>query len=165
MIKYEAIEFKILVLDRFLTDLSAKVHLEQKKNVHKFYPLCYYRVMVLFFLEFNNEFLAFNSSRVNLAKIPDVRFVNLKLSLMQIFFDFLKSMSPLNLPLFTFAWLEFISHRSFIGHCLNDPNARGLWKNYYFLIRDLLEFEKTFFLTNQIESNSFKYLHKVSNNF
>ncbi|KAH9529601.1 CCR4-NOT transcription complex subunit 1 [Dermatophagoides farinae] len=161
LIKYETIEFKINVLDRFLTDLSEKVHLEHKTNIQKFYPLCYYRVMVLFFLEFNNELVTSNSSRINnLAKIPNIHCMNTKLSLMQIFFDFLKSMSPLKLTSFTFAWLEFISHRSFIGHCLNGLNAKGLWNNYYFLIRDLLEFEKTFFQTNQIESESFKYLHK-----
>ncbi|KAI7697792.1 CCR4-NOT transcription complex subunit 1, partial [Sarcoptes scabiei] len=162
-IKFEKYDLKITVLDRLMTDISTKAHEEQRKSPKGFNPICYYRVLVLFYLEFISDLA--NQNEAALASFNNDMDINsnsveLKISLLQIFHDFLKSMSPSNIPSFTFAWIEFVSHRAFVGFCLSEENPRQIWQLYYNLLKDLLEFEKPFFMIDGFKNECFNILHK-----
>ena len=156
------VQFKMFLLNKVLTCLYLYATKDQKNRQENFIPLPYYRILVVLFLE-----LCYNQTNYNFKDFDD-KFLtffneNVKVNLLNNFCNVMHLMAPQNFPSFTFAWLEFISHRSFIGHCLNDTNAQimeKLWKQYFILLRDFLTFVKPLIENIQI-SKTFKYLYKV----
>ena len=59
--------------------------------------------------------------------------------LLSLFAAAFQSVSPVLLPSFTFAWLDLVTHRTFLPKVMKVP-GRKLWEPMYRLLADLLRF-------------------------
>lgn len=134
------VETKISVLRTVLTLVLDSAKKIQTESSQKFIALPYYRVLVVLFLEMNYNSIYHHCGSIDSATVKLCTFnESIKLNLSKLFCDLLHNMNPALFPSFTFAWLEFISHRTFMGRCLEE---KALWCPYFLLLRDLLLFLK-----------------------
>lgn len=159
-IKSSTFEVKMKFVER-LFDYTI-CHMRQFKEEIR--PVLYYRVFVIIYLEFFNGIQAY-IDRCFKEKTLTEKIFSLKLTFLRVIFKFLKLSAPNNIPLFSFAWLEFMSHRCFIGNCLSKdyfPKLESqLWEFYFDLLKDLFEFERPFLQAVNEKSVSFNHLYKV----
>lgn len=137
-------EFKMRILSRTLNNIAYVALQDQEQKQQLFHHLSYYRILVVLFLEyFNNE--SFNGSQHTSYPPPKPVLDESSSNVVKLFANTLRIMAPTRLPSFTYAWLEIISHRTFIGACLNDYlPANHMWNQYFFLIGELLQYVKPY---------------------
>lgn len=159
-IKCASFEEKMKFIER-LFDYTI-YHMRQYQE--KILPVLYYRVFVIIYLEFFHGIQAYINSCYKKETLTEEIF-SLKLTFLSVIFNFLKLSSPNNFPLFAFAWLEFISHRCFIGNCLSKDHyprlESQLWEQYFYLLKDLFDFERPFLIAIMEKSVSFGHLYKA----
>ena len=135
------IDQKFQFLNKILNILVATAIKDQEIRRHDFQPLPYYRILITIFVEF--FYSPFNLGIQDFLYL-DGFFDAFKMQIVRSYCNYLCYLSPLKVPSFSFAWLDFISHRVFIGKCLDNSlqfNAKS-WSNYFILLSDLLTFQK-----------------------
>lgn len=132
------IEQKFQFLSRILNILAATAQQDQEIHHKDFLPLTYYRILLYIFIEF-----FYSPCNLGIQDIfNESVFEVFKWHLVRNYCNVLHLICPLKTPSFTFAWLDFISHRVFIGKCLDNSHQINYktWHVYYTLLNDLLLF-------------------------
>ena len=168
---------KLNLLNKVLTIIAGVANQDQDLRQGEFQHLPYYRIFALLFMELvlgpnnlgltgsvllqhNQLGMALTSSQMD----PIVE--NVQYQVLNAFCSTLHMLRPSKAPSFTFAWLDFISHRTFLEKCLysgvSNPGAptKG-WQMYAQLLIDLLKFEAPF-IRNVDLAQSMDILYKVS---
>nr|XP_027201805.1 CCR4-NOT transcription complex subunit 1-like [Dermatophagoides pteronyssinus] len=133
---------KFQFLLRILTILATTAYRDQEIHQKDFFSLTYYRIILSIFIEF--FYSPLNLGFQELVVSNDNLFEVFKFHLVRNYSNFLHQMCPSKIPSFTFAWLDFISHRIFMEKCLdNSPQINHkTWPLYAALLTDLLLFLK-----------------------
>ncbi|KAH7642406.1 ccr4-not transcription complex subunit 1-like protein [Dermatophagoides farinae] len=133
---------KFQFLIRILTILTNTAYRDQEIHHKDFFSLTYYRIMLSIFIEFFYSPLNFGFQELIVSN--DNLFEVFKFHLVRNYCNFLHQMCPSKMPSFTFAWLDFISHRIFMGKCLDNSHQinHKTWPIYCALLTDLLLFLK-----------------------
>jgi len=136
------VDQKFQFLSRILNILVGTAIKDQELRHQEFQPLPYYRILITIFVEF--FYSPFNLG-IQEFMYHDGFFEAFKIHIVRNYCNYLRFLSPLKVPSFSFAWLDFISHRVFIGKCLDNNSAQvnaKCWNNYFVLLNDLLTFQK-----------------------
>ncbi|KPL94018.1 CCR4-NOT transcription complex subunit 1-like protein 1, partial [Sarcoptes scabiei] len=136
------VDQKFQFLSRILAILANTAHRDQEIRNKDFQPIAYFRILVNIFIEF--FYSPFNLGIQDMFINNENLFEVFKWHIVRTYCSVLRLISPLKTPSFSFAWLNFISHRIFIGKCLdNIPQINyKTWHVYYLLLNDLLTFFK-----------------------
>ena len=154
------IDQKFQFLNKILNVLLATANKDQEIHLQEFQPLPYYRILITIFVEF---FYWPSNLGIQDFMYHDGFFEAFKIHIVRSYCSILHHLSPLKVPSFTYAWLDFISHRVFIGKCLDNVQQVNLksWNNYFILLNDLLTFLKPI-LQNIELSMTNNQLYKVN---
>ena len=135
------IDQKFQFLNKILTILALTALKDQEFHQNEFKPLPYYRILITIFIEF-----FYSSSNLGIQEMMchGFFFEACKIHLVRNYCNVLRFISPLKIHSFSYAWLDVISHRVFIGKCLdNSPSSNfKTWHAYYLLLSDLLTYQK-----------------------
>ena len=94
-----------------------------------FQQVPYHRIFIILFLELNS---------------PDQILENINFQVLTAYCNMLHLLRPSKAPGFAYAWLEIVSHRTFMGRILaNTPQQKG-WPMYSQLLVDLFKFLSPF---------------------
>jgi CCR4-NOT transcription complex subunit 1 len=155
---------KLNLLNKVL-NIIAKVALQdQETRGENFQHLPYYRIFIILFMELtlgpNNLGLSLN----NMNAASDPLYESIQFQVLSAFCATLRILKPTKCPSFAYAWLDFISHRTFIDKCLNglSPGAstKG-WQLYAQLLIELIKFLAPFLRCVEL-SSPVDLLYKVS---
>jgi hypothetical protein len=119
---------KLNLLSKVLVIIASVAIQDQNNRNNNFQHLPYYRIFVILFIELtlgpNNlthcslqNQLGYNTSTI------DPFHETIHYQVLHAFCQALRLMKPSKAPSFAFAWLDFISHRTFIDKCLNGPGG------------------------------------------
>ena len=153
------IDQKFQFLSRILNIVVTTALRDQEVRHQEFQPLPYYRILITIFVEF---FYAPYNLGIQEIMYHEGFFEAFKMHIVRSYCNYLRYLSPLKIPSFSFAWLDFISHRVFIGKCLDNStqlNAKT-WNHYFILLNDLLTFQKPILQNIELSSTS-NDLYKV----
>ncbi|KAG9452304.1 hypothetical protein H6P81_005208 [Aristolochia fimbriata] len=89
---------------------------------------------------------------------PDPVFEGATLQILTAFANVLHALQPLRVPGFSFAWLELVSHRSFMPKLLTSPSQKG-WPFVQRLLVDLFKFMEPY-LRNAELGDAVQFLYK-----
>lgn len=152
------IDQKFQFLIKILTILVGSATSKQESQQLNFISFPFYRILITIFIEFfySPDNLGIQDV-VNLEGYLDI----FKTNMVRHYCSVLQYLSPVKVPSFAYAWLDFISHRIFMGKCLevSGMNNCKTWNNYYTLLCSLLTFLKPFM--QSVEGGSFSDLYKV----
>lgn len=153
------IDQKFQFLNKILNILVTTANKDQEIRHQDFLPLPYYRILILIFVDF---FYCPNNFGIQEYMYHDGFFEAFKMHIVRSYCNLLRFLSPLKVPSFTFAWIELISHRVFIGKCLDNNVQFNLkaWNNYFVLLTDLLTFKKPILQNIELTSTN-NELYKV----
>ena len=155
------IDQKFQFLNKILNILVSTAMKDQELRHQEFQPLPYYRILITIFVEF---FYSPYNLGIQEFMYHDGFFEAFKMHIVRSYCNYLRYLSPLKVPSFAFAWLDFISHRVFIGKCLDNSaqfNAKS-WNNYFILLNDLLTFQKPIWQNVELNVTN-NHLYKVKN--
>lgn len=150
-------EPKINLLSKILSIIANVAIKDQSSRGEEFQHLAYYRILILLFIELNlsppmlglpaQSFNNFNQLSTNV----DVLAETVQFSVLNEFTKTLRTLRPSRVPSFSFAWLDFLSHRLFVEKCIfgySSNRAQGSiykgWALYAQLLIDLIKFEAPF---------------------
>lgn len=146
---------KLNLLNKVL-NIIAKVALQDQESRNEaFQHLPYYRIYIILFMELtmgpNNLGLSLNSVNA----VADPLYETIQFQVLSAFCATLRILKPTKCPSFAYAWLDFISHRTFIDKCLNgvSPGAstKG-WQLYAQLLIELIKFLAPFLRCVELSS-------------
>ncbi|RWS10080.1 CCR4-NOT transcription complex subunit 1-like protein, partial [Dinothrombium tinctorium] len=168
---------KLNLLKKVLGIIASVVCQDQEIRNEQFQHLAYYRILIILFMELtlgtNNLGISTSSQSIQHqlgfgavgSNHLDPSFENIQLQVLNAFCQTLLILKPSKVPSFAFAWLDFISHRTFMEKCLNGPNSINAgvltkgWPLYAQLLIELIKFESPF-LRNVELPNSVDLLYK-----
>ncbi|CAG2109482.1 unnamed protein product, partial [Medioppia subpectinata] len=151
---------KLNLLNKVLNIIAGVATQDQDIRQADFQHLPYYRIFVLLFMELvlgptnlglpgsvllqhNQIGLGLNPSQL------DPLLESIQYQVLTAFCNTLHVLRPSKAPSFSFAWLDFISHRTFMEKCLlsgsiNSGTPTKGWQMYAQLLVDLIKFEAPF---------------------
>ncbi|XP_054165262.1 CCR4-NOT transcription complex subunit 1-like [Oppia nitens] len=151
---------KLNLLNKVLNIIAGVATQDQDIRQADFQHLPYYRIFVLLFMELvlgptnlglpgsvllqhNQIGLGLNPSQL------DPLLESIQYQVLTAFCNTLHILRPSKVPSFAFAWLDFISHRTFMEKCLlsgsiNTGTPTKGWQMYAQLLVDLIKFEAPF---------------------
>ncbi|RWS29576.1 CCR4-NOT transcription complex subunit 1-like isoform X6 [Leptotrombidium deliense] len=152
---------KLSLLTKVLGIIANVVCQDQELRNENFQHLAYYRILIILFMELtlgpnNLGFPGLQSLQHQLAfgavnsNHLDQSYDNIQFQVLNAFYQTLRILKPSKVPSFAFAWLDFISHRTFMEKCLNGPNSvnTGIstkgWSLYAQLLIEIIKFESPF---------------------
>lgn len=162
---------KLNLLSKVLSIIANVAIHDQESREGNFQHLPYYRIFIILFMEVtlganylgNPNFgaIGLNSSQLD----PLVE--TIQLQVLSAFCHTLRILKPSKVPSFAYAWLDFISHRSFLDKCLNGPptlstggqSPKG-WPLYAQLLIELIKFLSPFLRSVEL-STPVDLLYKV----
>ncbi|KAK7066941.1 CCR4-NOT transcription complex subunit 1 [Halocaridina rubra] len=116
---------KINLLNKVLGLVCGIMIHDMESNATDFQQLPYHRILIMLFLELN---------------APEAILESINLPVLMAFTQTLHLLRPSKCPGFSYAWLEIVSHRVFIGRMLAiTPQQKG-WTMYSMLLEDLFKF-------------------------
>jgi len=138
---------KLNLLNKVLS-LIANIALEdQKTRREEFQHLPYYRIFVILFMELmlgsNNLGLPLQQLSSQMPGSVDPIVEQIQFQVLSTFCQTLKHLKPSKCPSFAYAWLDFISHRTFLDKCLNGVvghSSNKGWPLYAQLLLELIKF-------------------------
>lgn len=135
------VDLKFQFLNKILIILATTAVKDQEYHSNDFKSLPYYRILITIFIEF--FYSPFNLG-IQEFMLHGVFFEQCKVHLVRNYCNLLHFISPQKIPSFAYAWLDVISHRIFIGKCLDNTPASNYktWQTYYSLLNDLLSYQK-----------------------
>jgi CCR4-NOT transcription complex subunit 1 len=154
---------KISLLNKVLGIIANVAIADQENRSESFQHLPYYRILMILFLE-----LTLGSHNLGLplisASVPNIEPLveGIQFQVLQAFCQTLKAVRPSKCPSFAYAWLDFISHRTFLEKCLHGivPGSNKGWPLYANLLMDLIRFLVPFLRCVEM-SNPVELLYKV----
>lgn len=145
---------KLNLLNKVLNIVAGVAIQDQDARNESFQHLPYYRIFIILFMELtlgpNNLGLpAINSMQMGFGNNPqlDPLYESIQFQVLSAFCQTLRVLKPGKVPSFAYAWLDFISHRTFMEKCLNSP-AGGFtsgtpvkgWPLYAQLLVEIIKF-------------------------
>lgn len=171
---------KLNLLNKVLGIIAGVALQDQDLRQAEFQHLPYYRIFVLLFMELvlgpTNLGLPgsvlFQHGQLGMGINPaqlDPLIESIQHQVLTAFCNTLHVLRPSKAPSFAFAWLDFISHRTFMEKCLftgsvNSGTPTKGWPMYAQLLVDLIKFEAPF-LRNVELLPSIDLLYKVCSHF
>lgn len=152
---------KLNLLNKVLTIIANVAIQDQESRGTNFQHLPYYRIFFVLFMELtlgSNNFCQQNMNSLHnlgfgmMQNPVDPFFETIQFQVLSAFCHTLRALKPNKVPSFAFAWLDFISHRTFMEKCLNGPNNSTIltgtpgkgWPHYAQLLIELIKFEAPF---------------------
>ena len=168
---------KLNLLNKVLNIIAGVATQDQDIRQAEFQHLPYYRIFVLLFMELvlgptnlglpGSVLLQHNQMGLSLTQQQlDPLLESIHYQVLTAFCNTLHILRPSKAPSFAFAWLDFISHRTFMEKCLlsggsiNTGTPTKGWQMYAQLLIDLIKFEAPF-LRNVELPQSMDSLYKV----
>lgn len=160
---------KLNLLSKVLSIIAQVAKHDQEVRAENFQHLPYYRIFIILFMEVTlganylgnpNFAMGLNQAEVN----PIVE--TIQFQVLSAFCHTLRILKPSKVPSFAYAWLDFISHRTFMDKCLNGPgnvpptaSPKG-WPLYAQLLIELIKFLAPFLRSVEL-SGPVDLLYKV----
>lgn len=116
---------KVHLLNKALGIIAGVLLHDHEVRKTEFHQLPYHRIIIMLFIELN---------------APEAILDTLNYDILQAFCNILHILRPSKAPGFSYAWLEVISHRVFIGRVLAINQNNKVWGMYAQLIIDLFSF-------------------------
>lgn len=143
---------KIELLSKVLGIISTVALQDQENRKENFQHLPYYRILIMLFME-----LTLGPNNLGLPIPMQLGFGNpqldpvyetIQFQVLTAFCHTLRILKPSKAPSFAYAWLDFISHRTFVDKCLNGAanstsSPKG-WVLYAGLLMELIKFLSPF---------------------
>ncbi|KAJ8748950.1 hypothetical protein K2173_013387 [Erythroxylum novogranatense] len=136
VLKMEQGSSKVFLFSKILAVTVKFLHKESEEKKASFNPRPYFRLFINWFLDL-----------VSLDPIND----DANFQILTALADAFHTMQPLKVPAFSFAWLELVSHRSFMPKLLTG-NAQKGWPYVQRLLVDLFQFLEPFLRTAEMPS-------------
>ena len=154
---------KISLLNKVLGIIANVAIADQETRNENFQHLPYYRILIILFVE-----LTLGSHNLGLplmsTAVPNIDPLveQIQFNVLQAFTQTLKAIRPSKCPSFAYAWLDFISHRTFLEKCLHGiiAGSNKGWPLYASLLIDLIRFLAPFLRCVEM-SNPVELLYKV----
>ncbi|XP_031390313.1 CCR4-NOT transcription complex subunit 1 isoform X2 [Punica granatum] len=131
ILKYGPVEqgsSKLLVLQRIMAVTIRYIQKDAEDKKASFNPRPYFRLFINWLLDLNSSDPAVDGASFQIL----VTFSNA-----------FHALQPLKVPSFSFAWLELVSHRSFMPKILTGNSQKG-WPYFQRLLVDLFQFMEPF---------------------
>ena len=132
---------KINLLNKVLNIIATVAISDQESRGENFQHLPYYRIFIILFME-----LSLAPNNLGLAIPPgttpaqlDLLFESIQYQILTAFCTTLRILKPPKCPSFSYAWLDFVSHRVFIDKCLNGSSGKS-WPLYANLLIEMIRF-------------------------
>lgn len=146
LVKYCAVDpgmSKVNLLNKVLTVTVRVIQRDAEDKKSAFHPRPYFRLFVNWLMDFNSPDPALDASNFQVLTA---------------FANAFHSLQPLRVPGWSFAWLELISHRSFMPKLLLSNSQKG-WPLVQRLLVDLFKFMEPY-LRNAELSDPVRLLYK-----
>lgn len=146
LVKYCAVDpgmSKVNLLNKVLAVTVRVIQRDAEDKKSAFHPRPYFRLFVNWLMDFNSPDPALDASNFQVLTA---------------FANAFHSLQPLRVPGWSFAWLELISHRSFMPKLLLSNNQKG-WPLVQRLLVDLFKFMEPY-LRNAELSDPVRLLYK-----
>lgn len=132
---------KISLLTKVLNIVASVAIADQEARGQEFQHLPYYRIFIILFME-----LAFSPANLglplpsgtNISQLEPI-IETLQFQVLSAFCQTLRALKPTKCPSFAYAWLDFVSHRTFIDKCLSQTNGKS-WSLYAQLLTEMIKF-------------------------
>lgn len=163
---------KLNLLSKVLSIIAQVAIHDQEVRAENFQHLPYYRIFIILFMEvtlganyLGNPSFAMGMNQAQLDPLVET----IQFQVLSAFCHTLRILKPSKVPSFAYAWLDFISHRTFMDKCLNGPTSgpatgspKG-WSLYAQLLIELIKFLAPFLRSVEL-SGPVDLLYKVNHN-
>jgi len=160
---------KISLLNKVLGIIANVAIADQEARGENFQHLPYYRILIILFVELtlgcHNLGLPLHQMSGSISNI-DPLVETIQFQVLTAFCQTLRAIRPSKVPSFAYAWLDFISHRTFLDKCLNGVvtgSAKG-WPLFANLLMELIKFLSPFLRCVEM-STPVELLYKVCLHF
>ncbi|XP_068669588.1 uncharacterized protein [Aristolochia californica] len=134
---------KLVLLPKILAVVVRVIQKDAEEKKASFNPRPYFRFLVNCLLDLGS---------------PDPALEGATLQILMAFANAFHALQPLRVPGFSFAWLELVSHRSFMPRLLTSPSQKG-WSFVQRLLVDLFKFMEPY-LRNAELGDVVQFLYK-----
>ena len=159
---------KLNLLNKVLNIIAGVAIHDQESRNENFQHLPYYRIFIVLFMELTlgPNYLALPMNAIQLGfNQHDPLYESIQFQVLSAFCQTLRVLRPNKAPSFAYAWLDFISHRTFMEKCLNagalsSGGASKGWPLYAQLLIEIIKFLAPFLRTVEL-STAIDLLYKV----
>ncbi|KNA22767.1 hypothetical protein SOVF_031520 isoform A [Spinacia oleracea] len=134
---------KLFLLPKILTITVRSIQKDADEKKEEFNPRPYYRLFINWLLDFGSL---------------DLVHEGVNFQVLSAFANAFHTLQPLKVPAFSFAWLELVSHRTFMPKLLAANSQKG-WPFLHRLLVDLFQFMEPF-LRNAEMGDLIRFLYK-----
>ncbi|XP_058104447.1 uncharacterized protein LOC131248268 isoform X2 [Magnolia sinica] len=146
VLKYCAVDqgsIKVILLAKILSVIVRVIQKDALENKSSFNPRLYFRLFVNWLSDFGS---------------PDTVLDGANFQVLTAFADAFHALQPLKVPGWRFAWLELVSHRSFMPQLLMSNSHKG-WPFIHRLLIDLFKFMEPYVRNDEL-GETVRFLYK-----